>query len=281
MLLTFDQVSKYLGPGCTVASAKPIVGAVMLPAVPLGPHALSLLATREELTTWLTRLLFHTILPGCSPPSIGRIMVPNNLIAFIMLLLHLQRVGYPAHWLAGFLQDILSGRMKTDVALYRGKWPITLAEQRRCVSSRVVRLDPWLVDFETGLISAKHALPFAVALPRTFAREPSDISLWQAPIIQPWPCPDNSPVMNLLFFNPSSCRPGAGVLKHLFDIFEGDTSPPAGSFFIATALDFYEPEKTKVMRWWMSRDRMAEMNKGGWYVLPFRSDLYMPGTTFS
>ncbi|EIW51999.1 uncharacterized protein TRAVEDRAFT_136302 [Trametes versicolor FP-101664 SS1] len=99
-----QDVPRYLG--CRVIRSQAVMDVLVLGPLPL-PRPLSDLASRDELTTWLTRVLFNTLIPGrtCMPPQ--NVRLPNNLVAFFGLLMHLNRVGYPAHWLSDFLGRVL------------------------------------------------------------------------------------------------------------------------------------------------------------------------------
>ncbi|KIM72449.1 hypothetical protein PILCRDRAFT_16127, partial [Piloderma croceum F 1598] len=133
------------------------------------PRPLSELASREEVVTWLTRVFLCTVVPGSSGLGAFRARLPNNLVAFVELLIHLQEVGFPSHWLSDFLQSILSDSLVTNIAPYHGKWPIPVSEITRRVRSRKVRLDPWRAELETILATAYEGIPFMVSLPSDFA----------------------------------------------------------------------------------------------------------------
>lgn len=70
------------------------------------PRPLSELASRQELTTWLTRVLLAKLVSGRSKEPPFKIRMPHGLVAFFALLLHLYRVGYPGHWLSDFLKCV-------------------------------------------------------------------------------------------------------------------------------------------------------------------------------
>ncbi|KAI0649800.1 hypothetical protein C8Q79DRAFT_923284 [Trametes meyenii] len=168
--LVSKDVPRFLG--CRVIKSQAVMDVLVLGALPL-PRPLSELASREELTPWLTRVLFNTLIPGRSRPPPENVRLPHTLVAFFGLLVHLHRVGFPAHWLSEFLARVLSGSMVSDIAPYAGIWPIPLEDMYRRVSSRRVRVDPWLIEFENIIATAYYAIPFPVAsiLPSGFSRD--------------------------------------------------------------------------------------------------------------
>lgn len=58
------------------------------------PQQLSDLASREELSRWLTRILLYTIVPGHGGLGDAHVSLPNNLVAFIDLLVYLHSVRF-------------------------------------------------------------------------------------------------------------------------------------------------------------------------------------------
>ena len=109
------------------------------------PRALEDLASRSELVTWLTRVLFNTFIPAQSKPRPSQVRLPHNLVAFFGIVLYLHQIGYPGHWLSDFLARVLSGSLVSDVAPYEGFYPIPVTDRARRVKLRRVRTDPWLV----------------------------------------------------------------------------------------------------------------------------------------
>lgn len=116
----------------------PVWDLTKLAANPL-PRPLNELATRPELTSWLTRVFFSIILPGKTHEFGMRTYVryPNSLAAFVELLVHLHAVGYPTHWLSDFVSIMLTDALTTDVALYQGKYPCPSSEMSRRVARRI------------------------------------------------------------------------------------------------------------------------------------------------
>ncbi|OSD01022.1 hypothetical protein PYCCODRAFT_1478791 [Trametes coccinea BRFM310] len=277
--LLIKDVPRYLG--CQVINPQAVMDVLVLGSLPL-PRPRSELASRDELTNWLTRVLFSTFLPGKPRLPPQSVRLPHNIVAFFELLMHLSRVGFPVHWLSDFLARVLSGSMVSDIAPYSGFLPIPLSEMHRRVPSRRVRTDPWLVEFENIIATGYHAIPFpiAYALPEGFSREPEDIRVWEVrttptqPFAIMWGFFSNNgspyePTARLLFYRPSQTTP-AEVIKGLHSVFEGATSHAPGSFFILTAQDVMQYDKR--IRFRLSRRRVEKMKEEKWAMLAYRQD---------
>lgn len=259
---------------------------LVLGPLPL-PRPLSDLASRDELTTWLTRVLFNTLIPGRTRLPPENVRLPNNLVAFFGLLVHLHRVGYPAHWLSEFLARVLSGSMVSDIAPYGEVWPIPLADLNRRVPSRRVRTDPWLAEFENIVATAYYAIPFPVAstLPAGFSCEPEDILVWEARVTATLPFSTSwnpfmgygspyEPVTRLLFYKPSVDAPGT-LISGMPRIFEGAASPAPGTFFVLTAQELVQYEMR--IRFRLSRRRVEKMRAEKWSMVAYRQDTGQQG----
>ncbi|KAI0332169.1 hypothetical protein GY45DRAFT_1369329 [Cubamyces sp. BRFM 1775] len=216
---------------------------------------LSALASRDELTTWLTRVLFNTFIPGYSKLRPHNVRCPHNLAAFFGLLFYPHRVGYPAHWLSDFLTRVLSGSMVSDMAPYDDFWRMPVKER-----PRRVRTDPWLVDFEVMIAGAYHAVPFPLvgALPADFSREPGDIQ------VSPY-----DPRTQLLFYRASAAT-ATKLIGDMGRIFEGKADPAPGTFFILTMQERVQYRER--IRFKLSKKRVERMRKEDWYMVAYRPD---------
>ncbi|KAI0357701.1 hypothetical protein OH77DRAFT_1475432 [Trametes cingulata] len=267
--------------GCRVIRSQAVFDGVVLGPLPL-PRPLSALATRDELATWLTRVLFNIFIPGRSKGMPEDVRLPHNLVAFFGLLMHLHRVGFPAHWLSDFLGRVLSGSMVSDIAPYDGVWPIPVDDMRQRVPSRRVRTDPWLVEFENIIATAYHAIPFPVAgfLPADFSRDSEDIQVWEAKVTaaipfltgrSPWMGTGSpyEPVTRLLFYKPAEVAPSA-LIHGMRAVFEGKATPPPGTFFFLTAQELVQYDRRICFR--LSRRRVERMKGEKWNLIAYRQD---------
>ncbi len=248
------------------------------------PRPLGELASRDDLITWLTRLLFNTFIPGRIQPPPCNVRLPHNLVAFFGTLMYLSRLGYPGHWLSEFVARILSGRMVSDIPPYTGEYPIAVEERTRRVPSRTVRTDPWLVEFETIIATAYYAAHFPIsgALPPGFSSNPDDITLWEANVqLAPSFFPGRGfysnpyePRAQLLFYR-SDKLTAREVIDNMHGIFEGKPTPAPGLFFLLTS-----PEDVVYwdkIRFRLSRLRVERMRAEKWSMVAYRNDTGMQG----
>ncbi|KAJ7068905.1 hypothetical protein B0H15DRAFT_139954 [Mycena belliarum] len=280
-LLTSADVPKYLG--CKFVSKDAISGLVILrkQTLPLPLHGL---ASRPELVTWLTRVLLYTVIPASSHEGQFRARLPNNLVAFVSLLIHLRGVGYPAHWIGEFLQTVLSGSLVTEIAPYAGKWPIPVSDMARRVPARAVRLDPWTAELETILALAHEAMPFYVPVPDDFALHHSDIATFEARVQESsyWmgammgtmvnPMPVVDPVVCLLFYRPLPGVAADDLVPMLPRILNGARTPAPGTLCVLTA---QEVVAVPILRWRLSKARVARMVSEGWMMVAYRTDVQL------
>ncbi|KAJ7609070.1 hypothetical protein FB45DRAFT_945295 [Roridomyces roridus] len=282
-LLKPSDINKYLG--CRIISKDAMHGTVILRRQEQTPVPLSRLASRVELITWLTRVLLYTVLPSSAQQGPFRVRLPNNLVAFVALLMHLSSIGYPGHWLGEFLQNVLEGRLTTDIAPYAAKFPIPVSDMTRRVARRVVRLDPWVVELETILATGLHGITFHVSLPRKDFEVLShtDIAMFEATVdsSDPWlamshmmgsnPQPVEDPVVCLLFYKTSLKLSANGVIARLPDLVNGGTRGQelCGSVFVLTALEAFD---VPTVRWRISKARAARMREEGWMMVAYRAD---------
>lgn len=231
------------------------------------PSPLRDLATREQLVTWLTRILLHILVPG-RRPEVGIYHFPNNLVNFINLLIHLNGTGFPAHWLSEYLSTILTDQLITDVAPYVGVFPIPFSERTRRVPKRKLNLSPWLSDLENILAVSYEAVPFPLGLPEHFARSADEIGLFEAETAYR---PEGSDAVNALMFCKSTRSPFQ-FIDSLNEVLEGRLNVDSGEMQILTVIDTLDMIE-KVVKWKMSKKRVKMMKREGWYMLPYRFDI--------
>ncbi|OCH87485.1 hypothetical protein OBBRIDRAFT_837319 [Obba rivulosa] len=285
-LLRTKDIPRYLG--CNVVQTDVIWTTLTLTSQKL-PRSLSELASHEELFTWLTRVLLCTILPGQSRRPPQNVRMPHNLVAFTGLLMHLHTVGFPGHWLSEYLKMVLSGSMVTDVAPYKGLFPIPVSEVGRRVKARKIRLDPWVLDFENVIAAASASLPFPLPTTATFSSEASDLVTLEASVKPAHPHRDSGsymdmlfgfglgeqgdagpslPVIHLLFFK--GPYTGERLLASLDAVLEGKAEPAPGHILVLTSPEAVDCKNS--VRWRMSERRMVQMQEEEWNMLAFRND---------
>lgn len=274
-LLTVEELPRFLG--CKVLKMKPLQNGKITLGPQQLPRPLQDLATREELTTWLTRLLVCTVMPPTPGNSGYRVRYPNNLVAFFNLLVHLSSVGFPSHWLSDFVSTILSGSLVTDIAPFLGELPIPMSEKTRRVASRKINLDPWLVEFETIIATSYESIPFPMSLPVDFSDSNDEIGLFEIQLYWYMFSPRTmgltsyEPVLGLLFYNGGVEHFDDTLTKRVNEILEGKLVVRRGDIHILTAVDTFD-KNTGMVRWKMSRKRVRKMKGEGWYMTPYRFD---------
>ncbi|KAK7031941.1 hypothetical protein R3P38DRAFT_3265860 [Favolaschia claudopus] len=276
-LLHPRNISKYLG--CTPIRMDGIMGLISLAPKDL-PRPLSELASRSDLIRWLTRVLLNTCVPGTAGTQNVPVRMPNNLAAFVRLLVHLHAVGYPGHWLGEFMQTVLSDALVTTAAPYRGTFPIPISELQRTVPARRVRLDPWRAEFENILVAAHQGLPFAISLPSDFAKDPNDIAVFEA-VVQTkggdigtmfGPVQDN--VVDIMLYKPPKMLSVDTLSRVVPGILESDgkMEPKTGTLCLFSSQESVDLPSRKVS-WRLSKARAKKMREEQWVMVVYRTDM--------
>ncbi|TFK18178.1 hypothetical protein FA15DRAFT_660903 [Coprinopsis marcescibilis] len=95
--------------------------------------------TKAELRTWLSHLLVTAVKPAYTYTGLRRFDPPNNLAAFIHLLVYLHEfVGIPGRWLSDFLLTVVPNRLSTTTKPYTGFLPIPLSQASDRLPTAVV-----------------------------------------------------------------------------------------------------------------------------------------------
>jgi hypothetical protein len=278
-LLQPGDLPRYLG--CDLVRNDAPSGLVLLGIRQL-PRPLSELASREQLFIWLSRVLIYTVIPGHGGSSREfRVRLPNNLVAFIDLLIYLHGVGFPGHWLSEFLQSILNNNLITDITPYVGQWPIPVSDVNRRVLRRKVNLDPWLVEMESILAVVHTGLPFVVPLPDY---SDADITTFESAFSFGTFSRDTrfhevsmeNECVSLLFYKESPIASPLDLVCMLPAHLNGQRRIPSGDVFILTSQEFIDVTGLSV-RWKLSKKRFGTMQRDpGWKMVIFRTDIQEP-----
>lgn len=267
--------------GCRNLSVDPAWGIVQFAPESL-PRPMDQLPSREELTSWLNRVLINILAPsktGSGMLNWVRVRYPNNLTMFVRLLMRLHEIGYPSHWLSEYLHVVISDGLVTDVVPYLGDAPIPLSHMQKRGARRQVNLDPWRVELETILALGYEAIPFPVPLPDDFARTHNDIATFEAPAP---PCSMMTmanmycydPVFTLIFFKSEARNMNLFrelPPKFMSEILEG-RHLRKGDAYVTGTVDVLGKE-SNIVRWRMSRERVHQMQMQKWRFLVHRFDL--------
>jgi hypothetical protein len=247
------------------------------------PRPLNSLASRSELVTWLTRILLNTLIPGNGGIGPFRARLPNGLSAFFGLLLHLNDVGYPSHWLGDFVSSVIADNVVTELAPFQGKWPIPLSEINRRVPRRKIRLDPWRLELENILATSLEGIPFLVPLPDDFTTDYTEIALFEGffqssspnigTILEPFSPFD--PVVGVLFYKCVQGTTAEALTKMLPSILDGKKQPAPGDIYVLTSQELVDYPGRRI-QWRMSRVRANKMVQDGWAMVAYRADKQWP-----
>jgi len=296
-LLSPTDVPRFLG--CRIINGEALGYVLSVGHILSGPPLSTKdLATREELIRWLNRQLVNTLSPGKPHHGTVRVKAPNNLVAFVNLLVHLCDFGFPAHWISDYIHAILADKVVTNAIPARGL-PIPIGDRQG--ADRKLGLGPWLAELENVLASSRKGLPFFVSLPSTdmgivVAAELEDIGKFEARVrsfpelrvIQDIFTPFDQ-TGTLLFWKPSLLsgrseqalkKEGVKIIKEEVDgvLLSGGqiSSEWNGKFVVLTAQESLEQDKS--VGWRMARRRVERMKKEGWVMMVITSDFRIPGT---
>ena len=135
------------------------------------PSTFADLIPREKLETWLYRLLLKLAIPASREiQSFVLIYSPLNFTVFYRLLLHLNNVGYPAHWLSRVLDNLLEGKITTTARPPRSD-PMKIKETKAAMPTLTQSVQPFVAELSTLASMWQPALPFGVLSPAQ-ARHP-------------------------------------------------------------------------------------------------------------
>ena len=268
------DIPRYLG--CRIIHAKAVNEPLTLGTLSL-PRPLIELATRDELTAWLTRVFLNIVSPGAPQDRPHNVRLPNTLVGFFALLLHLHRVGFPGHWLSEFLKGVLSGSLITDIDSFRGLWPIPTSELNRRVPARRVRLDPWVPELETIISIADKGIPFSISSTPDHANGILDIGTFEARV-KPKHYPPTAiyrlmspfaPHARLLFYKPGDDS-AEDIVSKLPSLVECKGGRASGQVYIVTAPDKVQFDDR--VTWKMSKKRVEKMIEEKWNMVVYRTE---------
>ncbi|KAF8962201.1 hypothetical protein BDZ97DRAFT_1130396 [Flammula alnicola] len=281
-LLHPRDLPRFLGGNLMDGNSSPF-GDIVVTPLPL-PRPLDELASKRELHAWLADLLLCIL---CNAPSLPspRIELPNNLTAFFQVLIHLHRVGFPAHWLGDFVQYIVSDNLVTDATPYLGLLPVPPNEPRKRKVARKVNLRVWQANIEVILASVQSALPFAVSLPQDYPTL-QDIQTYKARVKprdfsrDPLRGPLSSPFIRsigLLFYAPNPTFDAEQLASRISRLLEGD--PDLRTMQVQIMLSQESVNlRTGEISWKMNQQWYKKMQREQWKMVVYRTDMSHPAS---
>ena len=252
------------------------------------PRPLDQLASKTELHTWLSQLLLCTLCNGKPKPVVGwRIDLPNNLGAFVRILVRLREVGFPPHWIGDFFQRVVGDNLVTDVSPYLGFYPIPFAEFRRKRQAvRKVNLIAWQAEIQAIVSSVRPALPFSLDLPQDYSSY-NEIGTYQT-VVRHDPHVINqtedmhalsSPFIKsvgLIFYRPSTNFSVNKLAENIPLLLDGDPTMTNASVQIMIGQEKVDLRSGEVS-WKMGRSWYQKMTIEEWLLVLYRTDMSMIG----
>ncbi|KAJ7183825.1 hypothetical protein C8R46DRAFT_1308885 [Mycena filopes] len=255
--------------GCRAVYMTPFDVTILSPV--LLPRPNPELASREDLKTWLIRIFLCTLINGKKATT--KILTPTTIVTFVHLLIHLHKVGYPGHWLADFLQNLLSNNPVTNLLPYTDVLPISPRHDwTQDREDARLQLGPWIPDMEAIVARVAPALPFALALPNSFPAL-QDIGTFTARLYCRHETSAPDPVAALLFFNPAKVRlqEVRDWQEYLLAALRGNATGKGPHIYLvlSTAALAWSWEGMGSVSWRMSRARVTRMKTEGWGVVVY------------
>lgn len=233
------------------------------------PKTFADLMTRERLETWLYRLFFELAIPAQQEiQSFVLIYSPLNLTCFYRLLLHLNKVGYAAHWLSGVLDNLLEGRINTTARPPRSD-PLKIKEIKASMPGLNQSVKPFVAQLSTLASIWQSALPFGVL--STKIPSTQDIRKYRINFNGVSEHVDNTAAFVLAFYQALMLPLQPSFRTLLLDDEEGQKDPNISKLrkeglHIVTTWEWSRRSKTATF--WLRRVVMEEMQRGqSWSVM--------------
>ena len=301
-LLKPTDVLRFLG--CRIINNRALGDVLSVGHVkPSTPMSTEDLATREELTQWLNRQLVNTLSPARPHQGMVRVRSPNNLVAFVNLLVHLCDLGSPAHWISDYVQNMLEDKLVTRAIPAKGlPIPVGDIHSSQQGADRKIGLGPWMAELEAILASVRKGLPFFVSVSTgecngiVVASEMEDIGTFETKVksfmglrfMQQVFSPFD-PVTNLLFWKPSPSsgrdeqalrKEGEKIIEKEVDgVLSSSAGKPSskwyGKFLVLTAQESMHQDKS--VSWRMAKRRVEKIRKEGWVMMAITSSFRVAG----
>ncbi|KAF8968697.1 hypothetical protein BDZ97DRAFT_324231 [Flammula alnicola] len=287
-LLGIEELPQFLGCGLFLRRDGSLYQEIIaLMPLPL-PLPLEELAPKAKLYKWLSHLLLCILCNGNPLPPLRRVDLPNNLNSLFRLLVHLEKVGFPSHWLGEFVQMIVTDSLITSMKPYLGRLPIPPSAGMNTTSPRKVHLGSWKAELEVILATVGPALPFPVDIPteypsfediRTYKAIVKAIDLRKHPFFRAW-APLSSPFVmtaGLIFYKPNAKVDAEGLAHHVSMILEGDPELSAVQTQIMLCAEKVDLRKGEI-EWRISRKWYEKMKEEEWKMAVYRTDLAIATT---
>lgn len=242
------------------------------------PNSFSNLLSRQQFEAWLYRLFLKMAIPikrEMRHPTL--IYSPLNLAAFLRLCGHLHSVGYPAHWISGVLDELLSGTIRTTARPPRTD-PLAIEEADAKMPMLKQCTKPFVAELTTLMSLWQFALPFGV-----LSKEIPDVQKVHRYELEFPKCEDffgETPVFVLVLFHLKTLPGEAGdnLRPVLLDDELADTWPKARearetSLHVITTWKW--KRTTKTATFWLREDVIDACQGNEWGLAIWRTDSWI------
>ncbi|KAF1814279.1 hypothetical protein P152DRAFT_393392 [Eremomyces bilateralis CBS 781.70] len=245
------------------------------------------LLSRNETETWLYQLSLKTILPVPRERySFSQIFSPLNLTIIFRVAIYLHQTGYPAHWLADALENLLANTVTTTARPAR-RSPLRPTDLRKPVPAKRLTFAPFLAEFRSLAAQWAPVLPFGISSTHI----PTRVRRYTLNVF-PLNSEDKDghgrvPAFVLVFWNPARLGPGRMIWsmdlrKVLLPDEKGSTDPRdvrlrENGLAILAVWEF-DPANDEA-HFWIDEDAMEKWKREDWMVQIWRDDTYRPVST--
>lgn len=208
------------------------------------------------------------------------VLLPTTLRTLVQITINLHKLGYPSHWLAGFLEMIICNRL---YSVYRRSptVPIVPAEGMKQHPSKKLQLSPWVSEIEIVVATALSALPFALRTPERFPHS-QHIKVYTAYVEEVEWTPRGQvrprvPSLAIVFVCKKSFLPRRQ--EPPIDIFSDDDRAGEKLQIVQSLRNWNLDLHTKrgTVSWLMSKDRFEAMKHEKWSLCMWRTDVNLRG----
>jgi hypothetical protein len=259
------------------------------------------LLPRFKFNHWVYSMFLHAVLPpvrGGKDAQFGAVTAlvikPLTLVAFIRLLLHLHDLGYPSHWLAEVLTNVLTDDVVTSARFPQKEITTTHHMDKRWPLERI-STSAWFAEISTLATQFARTLPFALIVNPGILPEPQEIHecviTWKSPLVPALETAHevHRPDWILLFVNTEaykSASRGTASSYGITDLLalrntlaDPITAEEArGAVHIISTWTWNEKSRTATC--WLRDDVLDDVRsghaKGAWRVGLWRTDTWLP-----
>ena len=241
---------------------------------------------RPTLEKWLYTIFLKITIPYyrkfAGPAWDKTIYSPLNITTIFRVIMHLHELGYPAHWLGGFLSSVLSGKITTNARPPRS-CPLAIPELKQQRSVRVMSVSPFVAEMQTQTTIWMPLLPFGFVSPGL--PDLQDIYQYTLYLQDVRYFYNNFPHFVLVFINNDLFKGDTKTLREaLLDDETGNSSANDKRLREEgiTVVSVFEWTNTirdiaQGVRFWLSSSVVDKMLMSGkWVSVLYRNDSWMP-----